>query len=256
MKSGGLFHRFRDSKYLFGTAAIAIVSWELVWLLSDGIGFFHSWAITGFILEKALSPEFWGSIFFTISLTLLGLVGGAAIAIGIGYALVNSPFLENSARGSLFFMRAIPSVAIIPLLLATIGSRLALVVSLVIWMVVTKLIFFVMRAIQDQKSSFTEQARLLQLEPWQLLFYVRVPSALGMIMTGVRLTVNRAYGAVVLAGLIAGTPGIGRDLYLARVNADYEAFLGFAVIAALVGVLFFWVFKEIESRTVRWRTVS
>lgn len=241
--------------YWLGTAVISIVAWEATWFLSDGAGFFHSWVIAEFILERSLSLQFWQSLLSTVALTVLGLTAGSAIAVVVGYVLVQSQFLEQSSRGSLFFIRSIPSVAVIPLLLASIGSRLALVVFLVIWMVSTKLIFFVIRALQDQKASFKDQARLLHLGFWPNLVKVSLPGAVGMAMTGVRLTVNRAYGAVILAGLIAGTPGIGRDIQIARLNADYESVVGFSVVAALVGVFFFWLFKEIEARTVHWRTV-
>jgi ABC-type nitrate/sulfonate/bicarbonate transport system permease component len=61
---------------------------------------------------------------------------------------------------------------------------------------------------------------------------------------------------VILGGLLAGTPGIGRLIQVARLNGDSLAVLGYAALAGLIGVLFFWLFGELERVLVKWRPVS
>lgn len=230
--------------------------WETLWLATGGIGFAHSWEMVGFVLNRLTTGSFWVSFLTTVGFTLAGLTGGVLVALVVGVPLGSSEFLERSSRGLLFFGRSLPSVALIPLLLASLGSRSVLVVILVTWLVAIKMVFFVLRGVRDIRRGHDEQARALRLTAPVRTLFVRLPAASAIVATGVRLTVNRAYGAVILGGLIAGTGGIGRDIQLARINGDSDAVLGFAVLAGLIGVLFFWAFRLLEARVVHWRPVS
>jgi ABC-type nitrate/sulfonate/bicarbonate transport system permease component len=236
--------------------AIFLVLWEAIWFLVEGIGFYHSWEVAGFLLENVGVPEFWGALVVTILLTVAGLLLGLIVAIIMGLLIGPHHFLEKSSRGSLYFARAIPSVALIPLLMAALGSRLGLVVILVTWLVSIKLVLFVIRGVRDLDSRLEDQAAVLQIPALPRALFLRIPAASAQIMTGLRLTVNRAYGAVVLGGLLAGTPGIGRLIQLARLNGDSLSVLGYAFVAGMIGVLFFWAFGKLEEVFVRWRAVS
>lgn len=237
-----------------GVAAFGL--WESIWLLTGGIGFRHSWEVVVFLSQQVLVSQFWLAIVSTLLLTLCGLFLGLIVAVAVGLIVGTIPFLEKSSRGTIYFGRAIPSVALIPLLMATLGSRLGIIVFLVTWLVAIKLIIFVVRGIKDVDSRLDDQARILRLRPLAKALYFRIPAASAHIVTGIRLTVNRAYGAVILGGLLAGTPGIGRLIQVARLNGDSLAVLGYATLAGLIGVLFFWLFGELERVLVKWRPVS
>lgn len=238
------------------TLVLAVLLWEGVWLLTAGNGFAHSWEVAGLVGVLARQEDFWVSLLATVLLTLFGVVLGGLVALALAAVVVATPFVEKSSRGTLFFLRSIPSVALIPLLLASLGSRTAVVISLVIWLVATKLVFFAIRGFHDLSSSLADQAALLRLSQTRRMWSVRLPAASAMITTGLRLTVNRAYGGVVLGGLLAGTPGIGRNIQLARVNADSDLVLAYTVIAATLGVAFFWAFKFLEEKIVKWRAAG
>ena len=235
------------------TLAVAFSMWELIWFLTGGIGFAHSTEVALYLGGLAWSPIFWLSIAQTLVLTLIGLAGGVVLSTLIGVPIGSAPNLEASSRGVLVFSRAIPSVALIPLLMAAIGSRTVLVIWLVTWLVTIKMVFFVIRGVRDLDQTLHDQSRLLQLGWVHQFFLVRLPAASAIILTGARLSVNRAYGAVLLAGLLAGTPGIGREIQLARFNSETLAVLSYTVVAALVGLLLFRLFQSLENRFIAWR---
>jgi ABC-type nitrate/sulfonate/bicarbonate transport system permease component len=238
------------------TATIAVALWESLWIVTGGLGFSHSWEVLFFLLSSLSSPQFTGAILSTLILTLGGLVLGLGVAVIVGGVIGTRAFLETSARGTLYFARAIPSIALIPLLMATMGSRLGVVIVLVTWLVATKLVLFVVRGIRDLDKQLDDQIRVLQLSPIAATLYVRIPAAAATVVTGLRLTVNRAYGGVILGGLLAGTPGIGRLIQIARINSDSEALLSYAVLAGFIGLILFWGFGEIERLVVKWRPVA
>jgi ABC-type nitrate/sulfonate/bicarbonate transport system permease component len=235
------------------TLAVSFIIWESIWFASGGVGFAHSWVVIEFLARGLSSLVLWEALLVTVLLTLLGLLLGLVVAVSIGLVIGPSGFIEKSVRGSLYFARAIPGVALIPLLLASLGSRVGIVIVLVTWLVAIKLVLFVIRGVRDFDAGFEEQAQLLGLSPVIRAVFLRIPAASAQLVTGLRLTFNRAYGAVILGGLLAGTPGLGQLIQLARLNGDSTAVLGFAVLSGLVGVLLFWAFGALERYFVRWR---
>ena len=127
---------------------------------------------------------------------------------------------------------------------------------LITWLVSTKVLFFAVRGFDDSEKFYVEQSKLLHLGGVHEFLYVKIPAASAIILMGLRLTVNRAYGGAVLGSLLAGIPGIGNEIQLARLTADYVGVLGLTVAAALLGVAFFQGLRYLETHTINWRPVA
>ena len=236
--------------------SVGLVVWELVYWATEGRGFAHFWEVGLRIAHLTIDFKFWISIFATAGLALGGLAGGVMLAVLIGVPLAVYRRLERELRWVLLFARAIPSVALLPLLMASMGSRGALVSIFVVWLVAIKMVFFVIRGVRDVDRPLAEQAKLLQLSPTAQIVFLRIPSASSVVLMGTRLSVGLAYGSVVLAGLLAGTPGLGRDISFAAFSGETESVLSYTVISGYIGVALFTLLRKIEHRLVFWRNVA
>ena len=240
----------------FGIVVLSIGLWELVYWAVDGVGFAHSWQVAAALVSLSAQADFWLNVVTTLAMTVAGLSLGVVVSVLMGAVLGATQFLQQSTRGTLYFLRSIPSVALLPLLMATVGSRTGIVVALVTLVVSLKMMVFVLRGFGDLAPEYRDQSRILSLSPVTRLLGVQLPAALAIIATGIRLSANRAYGAVILGGLLAGTPGIGNALNVARMNGESATLLALAVVAGLVGVWFFTVIRGLERRLVPWRVVT
>lgn len=238
------------------TVALSLVFWEFFAFSTGGIGFAHALEVLSALGKVLLSISFWPSFGMTIMMTMVGLGLGVIVAIVVGLPLGASRFVEQSSRGTLNFARSIPSIALLPLLMASLGSSLGIVLVLTTVLVGLKMVIFVIRGLRDVDKAALDYAAVMHLSPVARTLFVLLPSASAIIVTGVRLSVNRAYGAVILAGFFGGTPGLGRDITLSRINGDPAVVLAYVVIAALLGVFFFWGFARLERSFVSWRAVA
>ena len=235
------------------TIAIAVVLWEVVAIATKGVGFVPLAQLAEALLSISTSEGFWISIGMTVGLTIAGLVAGTAVALVVGVPLGMVNVLDVSARGTINFVRAIPTVVLLPLLLASLGSRTSVVVILIILAVSLKMAVYVTRGLRDIPTQFIDQSRLFHLKRSTLVAAVRLPAASAIVISGVRQTVNRAYGAVILAGFLAGTPGLGRDINLSNIRGDDAGLLAYVVVAGVVSVAMYQLFVFLEKRLVRWR---
>ena len=238
------------------TTIFLVVSWEAIAIISRGIGFVSLREVLPATWQILLGGSFWSSMTLTVALTIAGLLAGSLIAAIVGIPLGINSYLGKSTRGTINFARAIPSVVLLPLLLASLGSRLSVVVILVLFGVSLKMVVYVVRGVQDFPRQLNDQNRLLRIPPLQRILFVRIPSASAIIASGIRQTVSRAYGSVILAGFLAGTPGLGRDINLANIRGDDATLLAYVVIAGLLAVFLYRLFSLLESAIVKWRVVA
>jgi ABC-type nitrate/sulfonate/bicarbonate transport system permease component len=237
------------------TFALGVALWELAAWATGGIGFAHSCETLGALVVLSTDLEFWRAVAETIGIALLGLSLGLFLALISGALIGSSAVIDRSTRPTLNFARSIPSVILLPLFMASVGSFGWMVVNLVATVVSFKLVVFVIRGMRDADRNVSETGQILRFTWLERLFFIALPAASVILMTGLRLSANRAYATVVLAGVIAGTPGIGYQISLARLSADSEIMLAFAFTAGLIGVVFFYGFSEIERRAIQWRPV-
>lgn len=238
------------------TIAVFFLLWEGLAAWSRGNGFVTLTAVLPALGDIVQGASFWSSLYFTVGTTLVGLLLGTVVAISVGVPLALSPFLEKSARGTINFGRAIPTIVLLPLLLASLGSRESVVSLLIIFGVSLKMVVFVIRGVHDFPKGFADQVKILGIGLSLHVLVLRMPSASAIILSGMRQTVSRAYGVVLLAGLIAGTPGFGRDINLANLKGADDALLAYVLLAGIVSVALYRLLVWAERLVVGWRVAA
>lgn len=239
-------------KYLY-ILALSLALWEIAALLVGSNSFPHSWIVLN-DLEKLLQTNiFWKDLLRTLWLTTLGLTFGtiAALCLGIFVGLNRSGDLAT--RGSINFVRAIPSVVFLPLLIASIGASERTAVILTTFVVTFTFVTYVTRGIADTDKGLIESAQLINLSWVNKIFYLYLPSTVSLLGTGIRLSANRAFGTVVTAGIVAGTPGLGARLFFAETNGDHPRVFSYVLVMGILGVAIYSTFTRIEKRLFIWR---
>jgi ABC-type nitrate/sulfonate/bicarbonate transport system permease component len=231
---------------------IGAALWQLAWFVTGGLGFSSLSNTLSQLAQLVQSTVFWMSLGDTVFLTAVGLFLGLILALLVGVGIGGSPLLDKTTRGTLNFLRSIPSIILLPLFMASMGSFFAMVIYLVAAVVAFKLVVFVIRGVRDADAGLRDSTKILGLNRLERVFFLFVPSAAILVTTGLRLSATRAYGTVVLAGVLAGTPGIGAQIGLARLSSDPAPILAYALVAGVIGVVFFSVFSAIERFAAHW----
>ena len=240
---------------ILAVGGTAFLLWEVAWFTTKGVGFSHSWETLGAFGNLSGQAQFWVAVAETLGLSLSGLALGLVFSLVVGAFIGSSEPLDLSTRGVLNFSRSIPAIILLPLFMATIGSFGSMVVAIVTTVVFFKLVVFVIRGVRDTEKQHSDAGRVLGFDRFENLLFVSLPSASILVLTGLRLSASRAYGTVVLAGVIAGTPGIGYQIALARLTADSSVMLAYALVAGIIGVVMFYGFSAVEKMAIRWRAL-
>lgn len=182
-----------------------------------------------------------------------GFAIGASLALLVGAAVGLKRPLEHLLDPSFQALRAIPSLAWVPLLLLWLGIDESPKIVLIAIGAFFPVYLGVSAGLRDVDRKLVEVARMAGLSPSALARRVLLPAALPAIMTGVRNGLSLAWMFMVAAELIAATKGLGYLLTDGRETGRADLVLSAIVLLAVLGKLSDSVLHWWERRLLAWR---
>lgn len=174
------------------------------------------------------------------------------LAVPLGLLIGSSRLATLLSRLTIDFLRPIPSVALIPLLVLLYGTQPRLKIVLAVFGALWPLLFQAMYAIKDVDPVARDTATAFGLGPLARLRRVVLPSCAPFIATGMRLSASVALILIVTGEYVVGVDGLGKQVFLAQSGGAYDAMYAYIVVAGLVGVVVNAAMGAAERRVLFW----
>ena len=184
-----------------------------------------------------------------------GFAIGTLLAIGLGTLTGMSRRAEALLDPSFQALRAIPSLAWIPLLLLWLGIDETPKIVLISIGAFFPVYINLVAGIHNVDRKLIEVGTIHGLPTRQLVRRILLPAALPHLFTGLRTGLSLAWMFLVAAELIAATKGVGYLLSDGRESSRPDIVLAAILILATLGKLSDSVLKHLESRKLAWRDV-
>jgi sulfonate transport system permease protein len=185
-----------------------------------------------------------------------GFAIGAFIAILFGAAMGLSRRLDALLDPSFQALRAIPSLAWVPVLLLWMGIDEAPKITLIAIGAFFPVHLSVVAGIRGVDRKLIELGEVNRLGQRALFTRILLPASLPHIFTGLRTGLSLAWMFMVAAELIAATRGLGYLLSDGRETGRPDLVFGAILLLALLGKLSDSVLKAIETRVLSWRDTN
>jgi osmoprotectant transport system permease protein len=173
-----------------------------------------------------------------------------SIAIAIAISVPLGVFLGHLHRYSFVAIntsnigRAIPSVALLAILLPFIGiGRTPVIVALVV-LAVPPILTNAYVAVEQVEADTVDAAKGIGLRPWQVLAKVEMPLALPLIFAGIRTSSVFVVATATLAGIFGGG-GLG-DIVVNREGYGEDGVLAATYLILLLALVAFLLFAAVE----------
>ncbi|CAM5185117.1 Putative aliphatic sulfonates transport permease protein SsuC [Castellaniella defragrans] len=204
------------------------------------------------LIRISQSQVFWHSVMYTTQAWFIGLALGFLAAALVGLILGSIPVLWRYTESTIEFLRPIPSVALIPLVVLMFGidikSALLLIVYAAFWQILIQILY----GVKDVDPVALATARVYGLSRWSRIRHVAWPTALPYAITGFRLGASVALVLAVTAELVIGNPGIGHQVALAQSAMALPEMYALVIVAGVMGVLVNVLARAIERRLLAW----
>jgi sulfonate transport system permease protein len=197
-----------------------------------------------------------GSLLTDLGVSLLRAVAGFAIGGSIGFALGTlvgfSRVAEAAIDRSVQMIRAIPFLAVLPLVIVWLGVGEAEKIFLVALGVAFPIYINTTLGIRQIDPKLIELGRVQGLSRLELIRRIILPGALPSILTGGRYALATAWLALVVAETIGAQSGIGFLAMDAREFLRTDVIVLTIVIYALIGVAADAIARWLERRLLAW----
>jgi len=237
-----------------GSPLMCLVAWEVIVRLGLINPFFCP-APTSIVRELytlAFTGELWMHLYDSVSRAVYGYFLASLLGVGVGLAVAGSRVMEALLDPLIELIRPVSTFAVIPIFFIWFGIG---DVSKVL--IITKACFFpivlnTIAGIRGVDPKLIQAARSLGAEGFTLWSRVLIPSALPVILTGMRVATSMSVTTLVGVEMLSADSGIGFMVIDAqRVFATEKMFAGILVLSAL-GFSFDRIARIIQHRVLAW----
>ena len=254
----GFFERHQSRIRALGSIVVVFALWELI----------GRFVITNRLFFVPLSSVFasagdlWarGELQLHVRTSFLEFAlgfGAAALAgIALGAAMAVRRALRDYLDPWVAFLYATPTVALAPLFILWFKLGIESKVAVILLVSIFPILLNTLTGIEGTDRHLIEAARSFGARPMQIFAKVMLPSALPVIVTGLRLGLARGLVGVVVAELFGAKAGLGYLILYSAQTFDMAALFAGVLILALAGVVSTEALKALERRLAPWRFVE
>ena len=151
----------------------------------------------------------WEHVGASLMRVLAGFVLGSLVGIPLGYAMGLSGWFRGWFDPIVEFMRPVPPLALIPLVIIWFGiwetGKIVLLFLAALWIMTIA----ARAGVSGVRITKIQAAYSLGASKWQIMRHVIIPNSLPEIFTGARVAMGVCWGTVVAAELVAAQKGAG-----------------------------------------------
>jgi sulfonate transport system permease protein len=202
-------------------------------------------------VDLAQTGELWMHIVISVQRVLLGFAVGTVVGLAAAAIVGLTRAGDVLLSPTLAAIRAIPSLALVPLLLLWMGigedSKVTLIAIGAFFPVFTT----VAGGLRHVDAHLVEMGRSFSLRGWQLFRTVQLPAVIPSLISGLRLAMAQAWLFLVASELLGAAMGLGYLLTLSGQNGRVDRILLTIFVLAVLGALSNALLSVIERRLLR-----
>lgn len=213
-------------------------------------------AIAQAFVKTTLSGELPRQLWQTASVLAVGFGAAVVSGIAVGVAMGSFPTLRRILDPYVNALYAMPTVALVPLVIIWLGLEFQAKAFLTWLVAVFPVIINVQIGVMNVPPAYIETARAFGCDRWQIFRRVVLHAAVPFLIAGVRLGLGRALVGVVVAEMFTALAGLGyMVVFYGNTFRTAELFVPIVVLA-LLSIAITKVIVRLERRLAPWRQVE
>jgi taurine transport system permease protein len=199
------------------------------------------------------NASLWEHLGYSLFRVVAGFFLGALVGIPLGYAMGLSGWFRGWFDPIVEFMRPVPPLALIPLVIIWAGieemGKIVLLFLAALWIMAIA----ARSGVSGVRLSKVHAGYSLGASRRQILRHVIVPNSLPDIFTGARVAMGVCWGTVVAAELVAANQGAGMMIMAASKFQQTDIVIMGIVLIGMIGFAIDLAMRAVERRLVPWK---
>lgn len=230
-----------------------------LWALVSATGMFSSYVFPGpgkvwkAFLKMLSTGELLKNMAASLVRVFVGFVISFAIAFLFGIVACLSPKAEPYYKPILEFLRHIPPMSLIPLLILWFGIGETSKIIIIVLTAFFPIFMNTEAGLKGCDRKLLEVGKMLHMSPARRFFEIRLPAALPGILTGMQIGLGYSWRAIVSAEMVAAASGLGYMILDAQAMSRSDKVMAGIIVIGLMGLLMDGCFSIIMKRLTRER---
>ena len=187
-------------------------------------------------------------------------IAGFILAVAVGCIaaaiIVVLPSLRDVIMPLLLVAQIVPKVAIAPVLLIWFGYGLFPKVVIAFLVAFFPVVINTAQGLASVERDLIELGQSLKANRWQIFWKFRVPTALPLLFSGMKIAITLAVIGAIIGEFVGGNQGLGYLIIVANQELDTPLAFAAILILSLGGILLYGAVELLERLLVPWNEAS
>lgn len=176
-----------------------------------------------------------------------GLALALVIGVGLGLLLGSVPLLRAACYPLLEIWRAVPAVAILPLVILFFGLGNEMKIVVIAFAAVWPILLNTIDAVRSIEPTIRATAECYRIRRRDRVMRIMLPAISPQVVAGVRTGLSIGIAVIVISEMVGSTAGIGFFILNAQRTFSFPTMWGGAIVLGLVGYLVNLAFRGVEK---------
>lgn len=204
------------------------------------------------------TPAFDTDLIATVLAWMIAWAIAIMIAVPLGLLLGSVPGLRVATSAIVEFLRPIPAVTLIPVVIVAFGDGAQTKIILSVFIAVWTVLYNVIYGLHEVDPQFVDTAQVFRTNRLRIALLVKLPCVIPFALTGIRLSAALSLITIVSTEFLDGS-GVGFGAYIynnAETSGNMRIELAGVVIAGLLGYLVNQAVVGIQNKWFSWSPES
>ena len=189
----------------------------------------------------------------TLQEMLLGFALAVSIGVPLAVLMYEFPILEKAFYPYVIGSQTVPVFAIAPLLVTWFGFGIASKVMMAAIIVFFAIILTTLDGLKSTDPDTVNLFKILRATRWQILWKVRIPTALPFIFSGAKIGISISTIGAVIGEWIGASAGLGYLMKYANSTLDVDLVFAAIFCLTILGLGLFAFMSLLEYVAMPWR---
>jgi len=240
---------------LFVELALPLILLTLLYLLSASSTNFYFPPLSA-VLEKFnalwLGKRFFSDVIPSFQRLMAGYLLACLLGVVLGILIGSHAALRRAVEPVLEFFRAIPPVAMIPLLIMSMGFGDAMKITIIVAGAIWPILLNTVEGVKGVDSVLDETCRTYQIKGMARLRHFILPAASPHIVVGMRLGLSIGIVLMVISEMFAALDGLGSAIIYFQRSYEIPQMWSGVLMLGLFGFALSMAFRLFERLVLGW----
>ena len=235
--------------------AVLIVIWWAVWalgLVDPGLLPSPKQVLDQFV-QMMTEKQLWYDVLLSSRRVLIGVVCGLLLAIPVGFLLGWYQAVRGFVDPVINFFRALPPIALIPLVIVYFGIGEAARVSVLVYAAFFSGVIVIYEGIKLMPPIFVRVSKSLGATDFEIFRRVVIPATLPHVLTAFRVSVGVCWTTLVAAELVAAERGLGAVIVNGQNYFQVPVIFVGIITIGVVALIMDKALRVLTSRLLSWQ---